>query len=298
VTGALSGKTILMSGGSRGIGLAIALRAARDGANVALLAKTGDAHPALEGTVHSAAAAIEAAGGRALAHVGDVRNDVDVERAVSDTVAHFGGLDIVVNNASAIDARPTTTITMKAYDLLQDVNCRGTFLLSKTAIPHLAKSANPHILTLSPPINLDPQWAGASLAYTLSKYGMSLCTLGLAHELRDLGIAVNSLWPRTYVATAAVALIGGSELASRSRTPEIMADAAYAILSRSAGGCTGRFYLDEDALEEYGVHDLRPYSVEPGATLEPAFFLDGATALGSLRPDATASSREQDRPRP
>jgi citronellol/citronellal dehydrogenase len=271
----LRGKTLLVSGGSRGIGLAIALRAARDGANVTLLAKTDTPHPKLDGTVHTAAAAIEAAGGNALAVVGDVRDDAAVERAVSRTVEVFGGIDVVVNNASAIDLRPTLAIDMKRYDLMQDVNCRGTFLLSRLAAPYLAWASNPHILTLSPPLNLNPRWAGAHLAYTLSKYGMSLCTLGLAEELRGDGIAVNSLWPRTTIATAAVAHLAGEEGVARARRPEIMADAAHAILTRPAATCSGNFFLDEEALREEGVTDFEPYATsaaEPDLDLflEPA----------------------------
>ncbi len=216
----LAGRTILMSGGSRGIGLAIALRAARDGANVALLAKTDQPHPKLEGTVHTAAAEIEEAGGRALPIVGDVREEASVQDAVAKTVEAFGGIDIVVNNASAIDLRPTSDLDMKRYDLMQSINARGSFLLAKTAIPHLVESSNAHVLTLSPPIDLHPRWAGAHLGYTMAKYGMSLVTLGLAEELRDRGVAANSLWPRTLIATAAVQnLLGGDEAMARSRRP-------------------------------------------------------------------------------
>jgi citronellol/citronellal dehydrogenase len=202
---ALAGRTLLMSGGSRGIGLAVAARAARDGANVVLLAKTDQPHPKVPGTVHTAAAEIEAAGGKALAVVGDVRRDADVERAVAAAVGRFGGIDVVINNASAIDLRGTRELDMKKYDLMQDINVRGAFLLSKTAIPHLERSPNPHILTMSPPIALRPEWVGAHLGYTMAKYAMSLVTLGLAEELRPVGIAANSLWPRTTIATAAVA---------------------------------------------------------------------------------------------
>lgn len=257
----LSGRTIIMSGGSRGIGLAIALRAARDGANVALLAKTDQPHPKLEGTVHSAAAEIEQAGGQALPIVGDVRDDDSVAAAVQRTVEQFGGIDVVVNNASAINLSRTADIAMKAYDLMQDINTRGTFLLSKLAIPHLRQGTNPHILTLSPPINLDPKWVGGNLAYAIAKYGMSLCTLGLAAELKDDGVAANSLWPRTLIDTAAVRnLLGGEQSASRSRRPEIMADAAYAIITRDSRQCTGQCFIDDDVLREEGVSDLSVYS--------------------------------------
>ena len=253
----LAGKTVLMSGGSRGIGLAIALRAARDGANVVLLAKTAEPHPKLEGTVHTAAAEIERAGGSALAVVGDVRVDADVTRAVDAAVERFGGIDIVVNNASAIDLSPTERLDMKRYDLMQDINVRGTFLLSRTAIPHLRKADNPHILTLSPPLNPDPRWAGRHLGYTLAKYGMSLCTVGLADELAADGIAANSLWPRTLIDTAAVRnLLGGAD---RARSPHIVADAAHAILTRDSRACTGNLFIDEDVLAAEGVTDLSGY---------------------------------------
>ena len=272
----LAGLTLLMSGGSRGIGLAIATRAAQDGANVVLLAKTAEPQPRLEGTVHTAAAQIEEAGGQALAVVGDVRNDDDVATAVEAAVDRFGGIDIVVNNASALDLRPTREIEMKKYDLMQDINARGTFLLSKTAIPHLERSAHAHVLTLSPPLDLRPKWAGAYLAYTMAKYGMSLVTLGLAEELRDAGVAVNSLWPRTTIATAAVAnLLGGEEALAGSRTPAIMADAAYAVLVRDPRDCTGNFFVDEDVLAQEGVTDLEGYRTVPGGgRLEADLFLE------------------------
>lgn len=270
----LAGRTILMSGGSRGIGLAIALRAARDGANVALLAKTAEPHPRLEGTVHTAATALEEAGGRALAIVGDVRDDRSVADAVERTVDAFGGIDIVVNNASAIDLSGTADLAMKKYDLMQDINARGSFLLAKTALPHLAASDAAHILTLSPPLNLNPEWAGRHLGYTIAKYGMSLVTLGLAQELREQGIAANSLWPRTTIATAAVRnLLGGEEMAARSRTPEIMADAAYEVLTRDPRACTGNFFLDDEVLADAGITDLSVYG-GPVQTLERDLFLD------------------------
>ncbi|XKH53085.1 NAD(P)-dependent oxidoreductase [Citricoccus nitrophenolicus] len=271
----LAGRTLLMSGGSRGIGLAIALRAARDGANIALLAKTAEPHPKLEGTVHTAAAAIEEAGGSALALVGDVRDDGSVADAVARTTERFGGIDIVVNNASAIDLSGTAELPMKKYDLMQDINTRGSFLLAKTALPWLAKSAAAHILTLSPPLNLNPVWAGRHLGYTIAKYGMSLVTLGLAEELRGQSIAANSLWPRTTIATAAVRnLLGGEEMAARSRTPEIMADAAWEILTRDPVECSGNFFLDDEVLAEAGITDLSVYG-GPAETLERDLFLDG-----------------------
>lgn len=274
-TRSLAGRTVLMSGGSRGIGLAIALRAARDGANIALLAKTDTPHPKLEGTIHTAAAEIEAAGGRALPIVGDVRDENSVSEAVAKTVDAFGGIDVVVNNASAIDLSPTPDLAMKKYDLMQDINCRGSFLLAKTALPHLEDSGAAHVLTLSPPLNLNPKWAGSFLGYTIAKYGMSLVTLGLAEELKGKGIAANSLWPRTTIATAAVAnLLGGDEMVARSRTPEIMADSAHAILTRDPRECTGNFFIDDEVLAEEGITDLSPY----GGTqdeLELDIFLDG-----------------------
>ena len=277
-TRTLAGKTILVSGGSRGIGLAIALRAARDGANIVLLAKTATPHPKLEGTIYTAAEQVEAAGGRAVPVVGDLRSDEDVERAVSEAAAAFGGIDAVVNNASAIDLSPTTKITMKRHDLLQDINARGTFALTRAALPHLEAAANPHILTLSPPLNLNPRWAGAHLAYTLSKYGMSLCTLGFADEFADKGIAANSLWPRTTIGTAAIRnLLGGEVAVRKARTPDIMADAAHAILTRDSRTCTGNFYTDEDVLREEGITDFSGYRL--GAReedLDLDFFLPDA----------------------
>ncbi|WP_323961071.1 NAD(P)-dependent oxidoreductase [Arthrobacter sp. JZ12] len=258
----LRGRTILMSGGSRGIGLAIALRAAQDGANVAVLAKTDQPHPSLEGTVHTAVEQIRSAGGGGLAVVGDVRNDDDVASAVKATVAEFGSIDVVINNASAIDLSSTDDISMKRYDLMTDINVRGTFLLSKLSLPALRRASNPHILTLSPPLNLDPVWAGRHLAYTMAKYGMSLTTLGLAEELKEAGIAVNSLWPRTLIDTAAIRTMpGGSELVTASRSPQIVADAAHAILVRPARECTGNFLTDEEVLRQEGVTDFRRYSL-------------------------------------
>jgi citronellol/citronellal dehydrogenase len=256
----LGGKTIVMSGGSRGIGLAIALRAARDGANVALIAKTAEPHPRLEGTIYTAAEAIDKAGGHALPIVGDIRDDAVVMGAVEQAVQRFGGVDICVNNASAIDLSSIETLAMKRYDLMQDINTRGTFLLSKACIRHLKRAANPHILTLSPPLSLDPKWFAPYLAYALSKFGMSMCTLGLAEELRGDGIAVNSLWPRTIIATAAIQnLLGGDVAMARARRPEIVADAAHAILLRPSRMTTGNFYLVEDVLAEEGITDLSQY---------------------------------------
>lgn len=250
---------MIMSGGSRGIGEAIAIRAAADGANVALLAKTTEPHPQLPGTIYTAAAAIEAAGGHALPLVGDVRDDAFVADAVAQTAETFGGIDIVVNNASAIDLSSTEDVTMKKYDLMNSINTRGSFLLSKSCIEHLKRSANPHILTLSPPITLDPKWFSTATAYTIAKFGMSLVTLGLSEELREFGIAANSLWPRTAIDTAAVRNVVGPDLATHSRTPQIMADAAYAMLTQPSREYTGQFLIDDDVLEAAGVTDFSIY---------------------------------------
>lgn len=275
----LAGKTMIMSGGSRGIGLEIARRAASDGANITLIAKTDQPHPKLPGTIHTAAAELEAAGGTVLPFVGDIRDDDSVAEAVRQTTERFGGIDIVVNNASAIDLSPTETLSMKKYDLMQDINCRGSFLLSKLSLPYLRESAkagrNPHILTLSPPLNLDPKWAGASLGYTIAKYGMSLTTLGLAEELKGDGIGVNSLWPRTTIATAAVRnLLGGDQMIATSRTPDIYADSAYLVLTSPAEKTTGNFFIDEEVLAAHGITDLDKYRVVPGdAELTTDLFL-------------------------
>lgn len=278
-TSTLRGRTILISGGSRGIGLAIATRAAQDGANIVLLAKTGKPHPKLEGTVYTAAGRLEAAGGQALPLVGDVRRDEDVAGAVSAAVDRFGGIDVVVNNASAIDLSGTDAVDMKKYDLMQDINVRGTFLLSKLALPALRASAGGHILTLSPPLNLDPQWAGKHLAYTMAKYGMSLTTLGLAEELKGEGISVNSLWPCTLIDTAAIRnMPRGGQMVQAARGPQIMADAAHAVLTganlRPGSAASGNFYTDEEVLAAAGVKDFRPYSLgAPEDRLVPDIFL-------------------------
>lgn len=274
----LAGKTILMSGGSRGIGLAIALRAARDGANVALLAKTDTPHPKLEGTVHSAAEQIREAGGQALPIVGDVRNDDDVTEAVLKTQGEFGGIDIVVNNASVIDLSRSLDLDAKKYDLMQDVNVRGTFMLSRAAVPILKDAANPHILSLSPPLNLSPKWLGGHTGYTLAKYGMTMATLGLAAEFAGAGIAANTLWPRTTIATAAVKFaLGGDRMMKVSRTPEIYADAAYEIFTQPSRSYTGQTLIVEDVLEAAGVTDFSGYAAVPGtpdSELFPDIFLD------------------------
>lgn len=276
-TRSLAGKTLLISGGSRGIGLAIAVRAARDGANVALLAKTDTPHPKLEGTVHTAAEQIRAAGGNALPIVGDVRNDDDVTEAVLTTEGEFGGIDIVVNNASVIDLSGSLDLAAKKYDLMQDVNVRGTFMLSRAAVPILKDAENPHILSLSPPLNLTPRWLGAHTGYTLAKYGMTMATLGMAAEFAPLGIAANTLWPETTIATAAVRYaLGGERMLRVSRTPEIYADAAYDVLTRPARECTGQTLIVEDVLREAGVTDFSGYAATPGtpdAELFPDIFL-------------------------
>src|SRR5215212_7990537 len=242
---------MFISGGSRGVGLAIALRAAEDGANVALIAKTDEPHPKLPGTIHTAAEDIREAGGQALPIVGDIRDAESVEEAVERVVEEFGGIDVVVNNASAINLSGTEELEVKGYDLMQEINVRGTFMVTRACLPHLKKSGkNPHVLTLSPPLNLDPKWFGAHVAYTIAKYGMSMCTLGMAEEFRGDGIAFNALWPRTIIATAAVQnLLGGDAAMARSRSPEIMADAAHEVFTRPSRECTGNFFIDEDLLE-------------------------------------------------
>ena len=270
----LQGKTLFITGASRGIGLAIGLRAARDGANVVIAAKTAEAHKHLPGTIYSAASEIEAAGGQALPLTVDVRDEASVMAAVEAAVARFGGIDICVNNASAIQLTGTLATDMKRYDLMHQVNARGTFLVSKACIPHLKKAANPHILALSPPLDLSPHWFGPHVAYTMAKYGMSLAMLGMAEEFRDDGIACNGLWPRTGIATAAIefALTGKDGLA-HCRTPEIMADAAHAIFTSPSRELTGRFLIDDSFLYERGVRDFDKYSVEPGKALMPDFFV-------------------------
>jgi len=261
----LQGKTMFISGGSRGIGLAIALRAARDGANVAIAAKTTEPHPKLPGTIHTAAAEIEAAGGRALAITCDIRDEAQVAAAVARTVETFGGIDICINNASAIQLTGTLDTEMKRYDLMQQVNARGTFLVSKLCIPHLRNATNPHILTLSPPLDMQAKWFAGHVAYTMAKFGMSMCTLGMSAELAPLGIAVNSLWPLTAIDTAAVRnLLGGPAVAAVSRSPAIVADAAWVILNRPARETTGNFFIDEEVLRAEGVTDFSVYA--PGAT--------------------------------
>jgi citronellol/citronellal dehydrogenase len=270
----LAGKTLFITGASRGIGLAIALRAARDGANVAIAAKTTEAHPKLPGTLFTAAEEIQRAGGRALPCVVDIRHEDQVHAAVEQTVKTFGGIDILVNNASAIHLSGTLQTPMKKWDLMHSINVRGAFLCSQACIPHLLKSKNPHILNNSPPPSLEARWFAPHVAYTLAKFGMSFCVLGMAEEFREEGIAVNALWPKTVIATAAVQnLLGGEEMMRASRTPEIMADAAHAILTKPSRSFTGNFCVDEDVLRAEGVTDFSRYQVVPGAELIPDFFL-------------------------
>jgi citronellol/citronellal dehydrogenase len=270
----LKGKTLFITGGSRGIGLAIALRAARDGANIAIAAKTTEPNPKLPGTIHTAAAEIEAAGGKALPCVVDIRDEAQIAAAVEKTVETFGGIDILVNNASAISLTGTLATPMKRFDLMHAVNTRGTFACSQACIPHLKRSSNPHILNNAPPLHMEVRWFAPHVAYTMAKYGMSLCVLGMAEELRPDGIAVNALWPRTVIATAAVQnLLGGAVTIRGSRLPAIMADAAHAVLTRPSRECSGNFFVDEEVLRHEGITDFSRYQTVPGADLIPDFFL-------------------------
>ncbi len=269
----LSGRTVFITGASRGIGRAIGVACARQGANVVVAAKTKVRHPKLPGTIYDAAEEMERAGGRALAVECDVRSEEQVAEAVSRAVEAFGGIDVLVNNASAIYLADTASTPMKRWDLMHQVNVRGTFLATQACLPHLSRGRNPHVLVLSPPLSLEPRWFAGHLAYTLSKYGMSMCVLGMAEELRDKGIAVNALWPRTVIATAALNLLGGDETARHGRKPEVVADAAVAILGRQARSCTGNFFVDEDVLREEGVTDFGKYAVAPGEELMPDLFL-------------------------
>jgi citronellol/citronellal dehydrogenase len=269
----LRGKTLFITGASRGIGLAIAVRAARDGANVAIAAKTTEPHPKLPGTIYTAAKEIEDAGGKALPLQVDIRHEEQVFEAVKKTAETFGGIDICVNNASAINLTGTEALDMKRYDLMHGINTRGTFVTSKACIPYLKKAANPHVLNLSPPLNMEERWFAPHVAYTMAKFGMSMCVLGMAGEFRKDGIAFNALWPRTTIATAAVQnLLGGDAMIRGSRKPEIMADAAYAIFNRPAKETTGNFFIDEDVLTQAGVTDFEHYAVDPTAKLFPDFF--------------------------
>ena len=270
----LKGKTLFITGASRGIGLAIALRAARDGANIAVAAKTADPHPKLPGTIYSAAKEIEAAGGKALPLVVDVRDEANVAAAIEQTAQKFGGIDICINNASAIQLTPTTMTDMKRYDLMHQINTRGTFMVSKYCVPHLKKAANPHILNLSPPLDMSEKWFANHVAYTMAKYGMSMCVLGMAGEFRADGIAVNGLWPRTGIATAAIRnALAGDEGMKMCRTPEIKADAAHVILTKRSREFTGNFCIDDTLLYEAGVRDFDQYRVDPKKDLMPDFFV-------------------------
>ena len=272
----LRGKTAFITGASRGIGKAIAMRLAEDGANIAVVAKTAEPHPKLAGTVYSAVDDINKTGGKGLACIADIRFEEQVQAAVDATIREFGGIDILINDASAISLTPTLDTPMKRFDLMFSVNVRGTFLCSKLCIPYMKKADNPHILNLSPPLNMDSKWFAHHVAYTMSKYGMSMCVLGMAEEFKKDGIAVNALWPRTAIATAAVKnLLGGETAFKHSRKPEIVADAAYIILTRPSRDYTGKFFIDDEILIESGVTDLGKYSVVPNARLTPDFFLYG-----------------------
>lgn len=270
----LKGKTIFMTGGSRGIGQAIALKAAADGANIVIAAKTGEPHPTLPGTIYSVAEEIEKLGGKALPVVTDIRFEDQVHAAVDKAVRTFGGIDILINNASAIQLTGTCETEMKRFDLMFGINVRGTFLVSQSCIPHLKKSENPHILNLSPPLSMKEKWFKNHCAYTMSKYGMSMCVLGMAGEFKGAGIAINALWPKTVIATAAIKMVGGDRLMEAARTPAIVADAAHAILLRDSRSCSGNFFIDEEILKEQGVTDFEKYSLVPGHPLMDDFFLD------------------------
>ena len=287
--GSLAGKTLLITGASRGIGLAIAKRAARDGANIAILAKTSDPNPKLEGTIHSAADEVRKAGGQALPIMCDIRDEEQVQRAIGLTVATFGGIDICVNNASAISLTPIDKTDIKRFDLMFSINTRGTFLVSKTCLPHLRKSKNPHILMMSPPLDMSPRWFAGHVAYSIAKYGMSLCVLGLAEELKKDGVAVNALWPRSTIATAAIRnILGGDKLIAMSRTPDILADAAYLVFQQPAKAFTGNFLIDDTFLHDVGgIKDFEPYRVDKTKPLAPDFFVPA----GSIPPPGVKLAR-------
>lgn len=274
-TNQLKDKVIFITGASRGIGREIALRCARDGAKIVIASKTDKPHPTLEGTIYTVAEEVEAAGGMALPLLVDVRDEGNVTEAIAKTVEKFGGIDILVNNASALNLSSTLDIPMKKFDLIHSVNVRATFMCSKLCIPHLKNASNPHILTLSPPLSMKPKWFKNHLAYTMSKYGMSMCTLGLAEEFKSLGIAANSLWPKTLIATAAVSVNFPKQLYDASRKPSIMADAAYEILTSNSREVTGNFFIDEFLLKDRGVSDFSAYSLHPGAPLYPDLYIDG-----------------------
>jgi citronellol/citronellal dehydrogenase len=269
----LKGRTLFITGASRGIGAAIGLRAARDGANIVIAAKTASAHPTLPGTIYSAAAEMESAGGRALPLAVDIRDEAQVAAAVASAVERFGGIDILVNNASAISLTGTAATPLKRFDLMMAINTRGSFACTQACLPHLRNAANPHVLNIAPPLNLEPRWFKDHVAYTIAKYGMSLLVLGQAAEFQPLGIAVNALWPRTLIATAALKLLPGVD-PRHGRKPAIVADAAHAVLTREARTTTGNFFIDEDVLRQEGVHDLTPYAVDPGQPLGGDLFVD------------------------
>ncbi len=281
----LKDKTLFITGGSRGIGLAIALRAARDGANVAIAAKTAEPHPKLPGTIFTAAEDIQKAGGNALPLMVDIREEENVVDAVEATVAKFGGIDICINNASAIQLTGTLETDMKRYDLMHHINTRGTYMVSKYCLPHLLKADNPHILNLSPPLDMSAHWFGPHVAYTMAKFGMSMCVLGMAEEFKERGVAVNALWPRTTIATAAVNnLLGGEQMMQGSRTPEIMADAAHVILTSNSRSFSGNFCIDDNVLADAGVTDFEHYRVDPSVDLQPDFFVpESSTPPVSLK---------------
>ncbi len=272
--GTLTNKTIFITGGSRGIGLAIALRAAKDGANIAIAAKTAEPHPKLPGTIYTAAAEIEHAGGKALPILCDIRHEDQVEAAVAETVERFGGIDICINNASAISLTPTAHTDMKRFDLMHQINTRGTFLVTKTCLPHLQKAENPHVLMLSPPLDMKAKWFAPHVAYSIAKYGMSLCVLGMAEEFRPHGIAVNALWPRTTIATAAIAnIVGGDKIMRMSRKADILADAAHIVLTKPSRDFTGNFCIDDTLLWEHGQREFDHYRIDPSVDLAPDFFV-------------------------
>ncbi len=273
-TRSLKGKTLFISGASRGIGLAIGVRAARDGANVVIAAKTAEPNPKLPGTIYSAAEEIERAGGKALPCIVDIRSEDQIQAAVAKAVAMFGGIDILVNNASAISLSGTLQTPMKRYDLMHQINTRGTFACSQACLPHLLKAENPHILNLSPPLNMEARWFGPHVAYTMAKFGMSMCVLGMAEEFRSEGVAVNALWPRTTIATAAINnLLGGEAIMKGSRKPEIMGDAAHYIFTRPSRTCTGNFFIDDEVMAAEGITNLDHYAYVPGEPLIPDFFV-------------------------
>ncbi|XP_050546583.1 hydroxysteroid dehydrogenase-like protein 2 [Daktulosphaira vitifoliae] len=295
-TGKLSGLTVFITGGSRGIGKAIAIKAARDGANIVIAAKTAEPHPKLPGTIYTTAKEVEEAGGRCLPCVVDVRDEGQVVDAVNKAVTKFGGIDIVVNNASAISLTGTCETDMKKYDLMHNINTRGTFLVSKMCIPYLKKSKHAHILNLSPPLNLNPIWFKNHVAYTMAKYGMSMCVLGMSHELKEYNIAVNALWPRTGIYSAALEMLSGPDLSKKvSRKPEIVADAAYAILCRSVEKCTGQFLVDDDVLREEGITDMDQYKSDPNYSGELMldFFLDGVSHHDGFTEGSKVSSKDE-----